>query len=303
MRKLLIIVVILWFIFPCGRAQDRNILFSQYTLNGLTLNPAYAGSHNVFSASLLSRNQWLGFEGAPKDFALNLHGPGKKNSTGWGLNMMYETIGIRSTFSLFANYAYRLTIGSGALSMGIKAGFASGKQAIDDLIDGDPAYTENGVNYFLPNFGIGFYYNTKKLYAGMSVPLMLGYESSADGSIVAYHKFSMYTYYLTAGYRIDLSDTWQVTPSLLARYEQSSGLVADGTVSVLYREIFGGGISYRTTGALVAMVNYRIGYQTRVGLAYDFGIGGINEYNRSSVEIAIQVDLGFRINRTNPMAF
>ncbi len=291
-----------------GQAQDKNILFSQYMFNGLTLNPAYAGSHEVFSAGLLSRYQWLGFEGAPKDYALNLHGPGKNTRTGWGANMMYGTSGLRSTFSLFANYAYRLPLGPGTLSMGLKAGMASANQQIDESIASDPLYSENASDYILPNFGIGFYYNTKRLFAGFSVPLILGYKSSSNGSTTINHDFAMYTYYLTAGVHLHAGEKWKITPSLLALYESSSGAVLDGTLNVLYRELFGVGLSYRTSGALIAMLNYRMGYQTTVGLAYDFGIydyriGDINWYNRSSFEIAIQVDLGFKVNRTNPIVF
>jgi hypothetical protein len=64
--------------------------------------------------------------------------------------MMYETIGIRSTFSLYANYAYRLLLGSGSLAMGLKAGFVSGNQEIDDQLSTDPAYGEKASDYFLP---------------------------------------------------------------------------------------------------------------------------------------------------------
>jgi type IX secretion system PorP/SprF family membrane protein len=307
MKKILIITAVLVCLPFTGRAQDNNILFSQYNFNGLTLNPAYAGSHDLFSASFLSRHQWLGFNGAPKDFALNLHGPGKNTKTGWGANMMYETIGLRSTFSLYANYAYRLMLGPGTLAMGLKGGFVSGNQKIDDLIGSDPVYNESASDYFLPNFGIGLYYNTPRIFAGISAPLLVGYKSSSNGSIVAkYNNFSMYTYYLTAGVHLQLSDAWQITPSFLARYQSSTRFVLDGTLNVLYRELIGAGISYRTSGALIAMLSYRIGYQTTIGLAYDFGIGGINKYNednRSSFEIAIQVDLGFKLNRTNPIVF
>jgi type IX secretion system PorP/SprF family membrane protein len=306
MKRFLIITAIVVCLPLTGRAQDKNILFSQYRFNGLTLNPAYAGSHDVFSASFLSRYQWLGFEGAPKDYSLNLHGPGKNTHTGWGANILYETIGIRTTFSFFANYAYRLPLGPGTLAMGLKAGIVSGNQKIDESIASDPVYTDKASDYLLPNFGIGFYFTTEKIFAGISVPLMLGYKSSSNGSVVAYHDFARYTYYLTAGMNFTPGDKWKITPSLLTRYESGTGVVLDGTLNILYREIFGIGFSYRTSGALIAMLNYRIGYQTTVGLAYDFGIGGINEYNpnnRSSCEIAIQVDLGFKVNRTNPIVF
>ncbi|MBN1414947.1 MAG: type IX secretion system membrane protein PorP/SprF [Bacteroidales bacterium] len=306
MRKRLVILIAIWCIPLPGKPQDRNILFSQYTYNGLSLNPSYAGSHDVFSASFLSRQQWIGFEGAPRDFALNLHGPGKNTKTGWGINMMYETIGIRNTFGFFANYAYRLSLGPGILSMGIKAGFASGSQKVLNISDNgkiDPAFSDNTASYFLPNFGIGFYYYTNKVFAGLSVPLILGYKSNNDGSIIAYHDFSKYAYWLTAGIRLSPGNNWQITPSVITQYEISSGIVLDGTVNVLYRETFGVGLGYRTSGALIMNVSYRIGYQTTVGLAYDFGLGGINQYNRNSIEIAVQVDLGFKINRSNPIVF
>jgi type IX secretion system PorP/SprF family membrane protein len=306
MRKPAIIVIVIFCLLIQSHAQDKNILFSQYIFNGLTISPAYAGSHDVFSASFLSRYQWIGFEGAPGYFALNLHSPGKKTRTGWGVNMMYETIGIRSTFGFYANYAYRLSLGPGTLAMGIKAGFASGNQEVLNIYDKDkldPVFNDNSSNYFLPNFGIGFYYRTKKIFAGLSVPLMLGYEADNEGTIKAYHDFSMYTYYLTAGIHLKPDNNWQITPSVLTRYEQASGIVLDGTVNILYKDAFGAGLGYRTAGALMMFVNYRIGYQTTVGLAYDFGFGGINQYNRNSIEIAIQVDLGFKVNRSNPTDF
>ena len=69
------------------QAQQRPVT-STYMYNGLTLNPAYAGSSGGLCGSLLYRNQWTGFEGAPKtgllsvDVAVNpLHG-------GLGLTVM-----------------------------------------------------------------------------------------------------------------------------------------------------------------------------------------------------------------------
>jgi type IX secretion system PorP/SprF family membrane protein len=303
MKRLFAGILILSGCLLQGRAQDKNILFSQYRLNGLSLNPAYAGSHDVFSASVLSRYQWIGFEGAPSNYALNMHFPGKNTKTGWGANMMYETIGIRSTMGLYINYAYRLTLGSGTLAMGLKGGFSSGHQDILDLSGDDPVYNDNLSGYFLPNFGVGLYYNSKKLFAGLSVPLMLGYETGKDGAVKAYHDFSKYAYYFTGGIHFNAGPDWLVTPSVLAQYDLSSGLVLDGTLSMLYKEMFGAGITYRTAGALVMMLSYRLGYLTTVGLAYDFGFGGINQFNRSSFEIALQIDLGFKINRSNPTVF
>lgn len=48
--------------------QDK--LFSQYMFNMMALNPAYAGSRDVLSATALYRNQWGGMTGAPQTVTL-----------------------------------------------------------------------------------------------------------------------------------------------------------------------------------------------------------------------------------------
>lgn len=286
-----------------GFGQEKNILFSQYQYNTLSINPAYAGSHEVFSASLIKRMQWIGFEGAPKYESLNMHFLGKNTKTGWGINALHENIGIRNYFNLFINYAYRLTLGNGYLAMGLKGGLSTGKQDLSDIDADDPVYNENSQSYLVPNFGLGLYYKTRKFYAGISVPLMLGYESGNDGTITAYHDFSQYAYYAIGGASFSLYDKWILTPSILATYEESTGLVLDITAHVLYKQMIGAGIAYRTSGALIFLMNYRINYQTTAFVAYDFGIGGLSRYNRNSFEAGLQVDLEFKINRANMTIF
>ena len=50
-------------------------MYSQYMFNTLAFNPGYAGSADVFTAMLLSRHQWVGFDGAPATQTLTLHTP------------------------------------------------------------------------------------------------------------------------------------------------------------------------------------------------------------------------------------
>ncbi len=303
MNRLSIITGIICFAFLQAYGQEKNILFSQYQYNTLSINPAYAGSHEVFSATLIKRLQWIGFEGAPNYESLNMHFLGKNTKTGWGINALHENIGIRNYFNLFINYAYRLTLGDGYLSMGLKAGLSTGKQNLSEIDADDPVYSENANSYMVPNFGMGLYYKSGKFFAGISVPMMMGYESGNDGTITAYHDFSQYAYFATGGAFFNITDKLMLTPSLLATYEESTGIVVDITVNSLYKQMLGAGLAYRTSGALIFLVNYRINYQTTAFLAYDFGIGGLSRYNRSSVEAGLQIDLEFKINRANMTIF
>ena len=45
---------------------QQQVLFTQYMFNQLPLNAAYTGIHEGVSASMLWREQWVGFEGAPR---------------------------------------------------------------------------------------------------------------------------------------------------------------------------------------------------------------------------------------------
>ena len=38
----------------------------QYIYNALVINPAFAGCQDALSASIIYRNQWVGFKDAPK---------------------------------------------------------------------------------------------------------------------------------------------------------------------------------------------------------------------------------------------
>ena len=62
-------------------------MFSQYMLNGLVINPAYAGVHKVTDVTLIYRNQWTGIDGAPETQTLSLHTLLKDQKSGVGFNV------------------------------------------------------------------------------------------------------------------------------------------------------------------------------------------------------------------------
>jgi type IX secretion system PorP/SprF family membrane protein len=285
------------------KAQEKAILYSHYTFNGLAINPAYAGSHDMLSISLSHRSQWMGFEGAPSYNIMGVHTPFKNTKMGLGLLVMNESIGLHKYTGIYLNYAHRLNLGRGKLALGLKAGMGTGKFDQIDLGGGDIVFGENSNSYLLPNFGVGVYYYTKKFYAGLSVPLLLGYKTNETGDVTAYHDFNKYAYYVTAGVNIDLDKNWQVQPSGLLEYDKAGGVIADVGLGLLYREVFRVGASYRSKQAIVMLMDYRITYQLRVGIAYDYGISELNSYNRNSFEFTLEYNFGYRIKASNPTIF
>ena len=120
MRKILFSCILAVVTYGNLFAQ-QDIMVSQYMFNGLFLNPAYAGSHKYMGASLLHRQQWVNFEGAPVTSIFAIDGPFAKRKMGWGLLVASEKIGPTSRTDFFGNY---LLIGHSQRSSGARRPFA-----------------------------------------------------------------------------------------------------------------------------------------------------------------------------------
>ena len=80
MRKVYPIFITLFFVSILVYTQQQP-QYSQYMLNNMAINPAYAGMNGAICANLDDRLQWVGFSGAPTttsitadDFFRTLHG-------------------------------------------------------------------------------------------------------------------------------------------------------------------------------------------------------------------------------------
>jgi type IX secretion system PorP/SprF family membrane protein len=290
-----IFYILLIFVACNINGQDKSVLYSQYFFNGLAINPAFTGSNEVFTVSISTRNQWIGHEGAPNTQTLSTHTPLKNTKIAIGFILAHEKIGARDYYSSFLNYAYRIRMSTGKLSLGLKAGIITGNLNILDL-DYDPAFNSSTPRYLMPNFGVGCYYSANRFYAGFSIPFVLGYQDGGENTgIKAYHDLKKYSYYLTSAYTFYLSNSWQIQPAFLMNYELSLKYNLDLTLNTTYMNIIRGGITYRTNKSLILLFDYKISYQFRAGFAYDFGFGEINEYNHSAFELFLQYEFGYRV--------
>ena len=90
MKKLILIIILL---ASLGGYAQQDVLFSQFMFNKLTVNPAYAGSREVFSADAVYRYQWVGIDGAPKTFSLSMHAPLRNDHIALGGYVYNDKIG------------------------------------------------------------------------------------------------------------------------------------------------------------------------------------------------------------------
>jgi len=302
----LIIANILFWISLTAYSQHFPV-YSQYVLNGLVINPAYAGCREVLSASVMYRNQWVGFEGAPVTATLSAHMPLRNKAIALGLVLINEKIGFTNNVSCFGEYAYRIRIGKGKLSLGFKGGFEMLKDDQSQISTQNPDNVfNNNVGYFLPNFGFGAFYYSPKFFFGVSVPKFLSYREASKGKgFEPYNNPDNYNFLVTTGKVFRINDNFKIKPSTLLRYQINSSFQYDLNCNVILfkGDLLWVGISYRAKEAIVGLLEYQINPQMRIGYSYDYSLGPLSKYNSGSHEILFRYEFRYKINAVNPRYF
>jgi type IX secretion system PorP/SprF family membrane protein len=273
--------------------------FTQYMFNEMFINPAYAGSREQISATMVYRNQWVGLEGAPKTQTASIHGPLMNKKLGLGLTIMNESIGVTKQLSVYGNYAYRIQAGSnGAFAMGIQAGFINHQENLSEVItneENDNEFLFNTPRVVLPNAGYGMYYNTDRFYAGLSIPRMFKNKVAGDGSseVTSNFEFKYWHYYLTTGYVFAVSENVKLKPSLMVKAVQGAPVNADITLKALFMDVFWLGFSYRTEDSFSALGVFQITPKLRMGYSYDYTLTELSNYSNGTHEINLGYDFSF----------
>ena len=303
MKRYLIIILLV--LCASGiRSQHLFPVYSQYMLNGLALNPAYAGSRDVFNITLGYRNQWVGFDGAPVSQTFSAHTPMRNENIALGLFLNNEQIDVRNNTSMYFNYAYRLPLGRGRLAMGLKGGGMIrnvnwSKITLHD--PGDEVFNDLARQDILPNFGFGLYYSTNRYFLGASIPFFLS-DSTRNAKTVQYHNISNYNYLVSGGIVIGNGGV-KIKPGFLLKYNKNNPPQVDANLSFILGDLIWVGGSYRIEDALVGLMKLQLNDRLRLGYTYDYALGQLSNYHNGSHEIVLIYDFRFRVSAVNPRYF
>jgi len=89
-RLLLLVFLSSWFGVSFAQ-QDPQVSMNKYNI--LPVNPGFAGSNGAICASLLYRQQWIGFDGAPKTMIFSGDMTLPEFNSGAGLNIISDNVG------------------------------------------------------------------------------------------------------------------------------------------------------------------------------------------------------------------
>lgn len=293
--------------FSCLSAfAQQDVQFSQYMFNSLYINPAYAGYREQWNVNVFYRSQWAGFPGAPKTFSAAADGTVNDGRIGLGIQVVSDKLGAQNNTAMYGSYAYRIPMdetGERTLALGIGAGFIQQKldiAALSPAAQNDALLMNARKTAFMPDARVGIYYNSERLYAGLSADNLITSSFQKSDGLKTYLPLKPHLYF-TFGGLVPLSEDVLLKPSLLVKEDFAGPTSLDlGAFFLLAQKIWLGG-SYRTAilgkdnidnsvkraGAIVGMVEVFINSKMRVGYAYDQTINGTGATSYTTHEVSL----------------
>jgi type IX secretion system PorP/SprF family membrane protein len=293
-----VLVLILAIGFESFAQQDP--LYTQYYNNFSLINPAYAGSHGLFTATANIRSQWAGEAGGPETQTLSLHGPVGKN-VGLGLSIVNDKVFVLSETHVYADFSYSIYPSEySTLAFGLKVGGSFLDVNLLELgIENDNLFSEN-LNEFNPNIGAGAFYYTNRFYASVSTVNILQTKHYNKSNAVVSSASDEMIFYLSSGYVFDLSDDFKIRPSVMLRVVNGSPLSTDISTSVLWLDKLEFGISHRINESISGLFQLRLTDNLKVGYTYDAITSNLSNYNNGSHEFSIILNIGKNKNTRKP---
>jgi type IX secretion system PorP/SprF family membrane protein len=278
-----------------GYAQTEP-MYSQYMHNQLSINPAYAGNRESLQLVLFQRRQWVGMEGAPQTSSASINQSIRDHKMGWGLQLYDDRIGVEKASGANFMLSTKVRVSNdGYLSGGLSAGLMNYSIGLTSVTErftpSDPAFYAN-LNKWMPNLGLGLFYNTDKFYAGVSIPNVIKSKLSTFDLIRSgLQKTNQYHVFITSGYVFELNEDVKIKPSAMLKMVSGAPTQIDLNTNVLLQNKLGLGLSYRTGDAIVSMVELQASERIKIGYAYDLSITSYKYYNNGSHELMLSFEL------------
>ncbi len=255
------------FLLTGQRAQaQKEVLYSQYLMNPLSINPAYAGSRESFNLSAFLRRKWISVRYAPITQSVSADGAVANGRIGLGFQALNDRMGLFATTGVYGSVAYRFNLPALAkLAIGVQGG-----------VNVLPIYdvtTAGSVNRAIGSFGVGVYYQSDRFFAGVSAPELGGQVSDATGRFL--YK-SVRPILFQVGVPFEVGEGTVLIPSILVSKIVDRPLGVDINLRAWFNEQVGLGLSYRQnspgyiqTNYLQAFVEYQLTKAIRLGYVFN----------------------------------
>ncbi len=292
------VFVLVTFLISAKTYAQQETMYTQFMSNVLSINPAYAGSKDMLSMTAVSRNQWVGIEGAPETQTFSIHSPFTKYHMGLGLSFMKDKVGPVSQSGASIDYSYTIDFNRRRyLAFGLKGGvnfYSAGLSDLKLIDEEDVVFQSDIVRRFLPNVGVGVYYYTDRFYAGLSVPKLIeNVINTHEGYSSEYVNREELHLFFMSGYVFDINRILKFKPHFMVKFVQDAPISVDLSAQFLIYDHLWLGAMYRLGDSFGALVQFQISTQLKVGYSYDLSTNDLGSFNSGTHEIMISYDFNF----------
>lgn len=289
--------VVTFFVASQNATAQQLPYLSHFDNTGFLWNPAMTGVDQYMRTSIFYRQQWLGFENAPRTGYLAFEYPWLKQNMSFGGAIITDQSGPVSKNGIKVSYAYkleRLLNRQDQMSFGISADFTQftydpAGEVFNDA--GDLLLTSGKNSLIFPSVGAGFYYTNNveefddnSFYFGLSGTQVYSTQILFDAGNFKRHMH----WFSTIGTKIYLDYQYKIEPRL--QFNVVNSELIDVMAGVLFEmeDTFWTGLGYSSAmelsfqggyilpDALARYSELRIGALANIGLSdrlKDFGPG------------------------------
>jgi type IX secretion system PorP/SprF family membrane protein len=289
MKNLLLLLATV-FVFQASAQNDP--LYGQYLFNQAMINPAYSGIHNVVNATLLSRAQWAGIDGAPLTNTLSVSSSFMQDKLGGGLLLINDRLGINTTTEISASFNYKIKFENSKLSYGLQGGVVNywydySKLNLEVV---DQKITQPTENFSKPTIGAGIFYMHDKFYAGISIPRFM--DVTVQDGVSSSTRYKRHIY-LSGGYIFDKNEKLKIKPSVLVRMVENTSTSVDFNLQVLLAEVLWTGVMTRNFNSIGLNSQLELKNKLRVGYLFELPTNKLSANSFGTHEIMVSIDLEF----------
>jgi type IX secretion system PorP/SprF family membrane protein len=297
-------------------------LYNQYIYNKFLINPAHAGSDGYTSFNLTVREQWVGYDGAPRTYSISaqtrilkkqyqltynlfnkkVYRPKTDGKVGLGGYIFSDHNGLIQRTGIEAAYSYHMWIQDYTqLSLGLAFTgyhFIINANASSFEDPNEPWLNDNlrrGV--FVPDADFGIYLLNPKFDIGFSALQLFG--AAIKIGDYAYRNFRMDRhFYLFGSYSITPDNMTEIEPTVLLKISEQLRPQADLGVTYIYDQKLWAGLTYRTGGGFIANIRFRyipdhsLKTAVFIGYALDFTLNEIQRVTYGTHELTIALKFG-----------
>ncbi len=286
-------IILAFTIFSSFVYSQQYPWWTHYRNNQTLNNPAFCGTKRLVDVRLNYRNQWTGFDGAPKTYALALNSRLWKGRLGIGGFIFKDDIGPFANFNSSFTAAYHLKFSDSELSFGVQGNYLSTRFNGNNITlrnQQDKAinqYVEDKTGNYDGSFGLVYYNDRFHVGVGANNVVSSSFEFYKNDSIKKGTYTNVPHYNVSAGFNWADDPDFTFENSILAAYISGFPFSFDYTLRLHIKQQIIAGFSFRLNDAIALHLGYTLKEKFQILYSYDIVTSPLRKYQNGSHEISL----------------